>query len=538
MFPIPPAGRTPARSLPVRRLAFLVLAAALAGCASSRPDPVRAPVAQADTSGPARVGLAATMEIPENPYGDSAAVAIPSPEDVASGAVPLSAPAEAGTRAMGSYGAGAVDPSEVTVSRYYYQDEGTYYYEDVAADLDDYAQGADDEVYYGGYHADYYRYSDPAYYPSPYRFYRPYATYRPYVRFGWYPTWRYRRGWAGYYDPYYAGYGYYDPWAYDPWGYGSGFSISVGFGYGGYGYGGFGGYGYGSGYRDGFYDGYASGYYGPGYYGRPRTRGYDDYRRYEGYDDGRRGRVRGIGREPVAAQSSSDPARSPTSARQPARRGLAPARLPRAGSGGITRSTGRAPSAAPDRRSDAPSRIGRDPDLPRAHRAHQRPPLAPHRGPAGTPLGAGEPHGGSVAPPRGAPPRRATSCRAAPCRAAPCRPPTPREPSGPRTPSRVAPPRRPRVGRAGPRRRAASRVRPRRRAARAARRPAGAAAVRARPGAAEAGGADRCQVVRGPCLLWRGPRGRGASGWRRPPATRWTPGPRPPAGPQRQRAGR
>ena len=344
--------------------ALLVLGAALTGCASSRIQRADASARTASRPVPsdtARVGLAATMTIPDNPYGDSADVAIPAPEDIASGAVPLATPAE-----------GAVDPSQVTVSRYYYQDEGTYYYEDVADDLDDYAQGDDDDVYYGGYYASYYRYGDPAYYPSPYTYYRPYGTYRPYVRYGWYPTWRHRRAWVrsahyagwAYYDPYY-GWGYYDPYTYGP-----GVYVSIGWGWGGYG-------SYGAGYRDGFYDGayggyhggYASsGYYGPGYYGRPRHRGYDDWRD-AGRDDGRRGRVRGLPGTPVAVQSGSDPAR------QPARRGLAPARLPRGDDGGITRSTGRRlpPSVRPEtptrvpratRIGDDPSRTGRSTTMP------------------------------------------------------------------------------------------------------------------------------------------------------------------------------
>ncbi len=440
------AGRTPTARPPIRRLAFLALAAALAGCATSRPEPAppRAPVAQADTAGPARVGLAATMDIPENPYGDTAEVAVPTPEDIASGAVPLGNPEGAPeTRAMGSYGTGAggaLDPSDVTVSRYYYQDEGTYYYEDVAADLDDYAQGADDEVYYGGYSAGYYRYGDPAYFPSPYRYYRPYATYRPYVRFGWYPTWRHRRAWAhrAYYDPYYAGYGYYDPWAYDPW-YGPGVSVSIGWGYGGYGYG---GYGYGAGYRDGFYDGYASGYYGPGYYGRPRHRGYNDFR--DGYDDGRRSRIRSLARATPAVQSVPDPAR------QPARRGLAPARLPSAaGPGGITRSTGRTrvPSAVPERvgrRSAAPPRTGRSDAPPARVGRTEAPPSRAGRTDAPARRRAESPPARRAEPSRQAPSPRRES-RQAPPRRQESRPaPSPRRESRPAPPprreSRPAPP--------------------------------------------------------------------------------------------------
>ena len=403
------------RSPLLPRLSVLALAAALAGCASSRPDDgwrqsadrPAAPVAQADTSGPARVGLAATMDIPDNPYGDTAAVEVPAAADIASGAVPLGRPAEDG------YADGGVDPNAITVGRYYYDDEGTTYYEDVADDLADDGQGYDDDVYYGGYYADYYRYGDPAYYPSVYTYYRPYSTYRPYVHYGWYPTWRHRRHW---HRPYYAGYGYYDPyyagyvdpyygWGYyDPWSYGPGVHVSVGFGWGGYGYG-----SYGHGYRDGYYDGryYSSaGYYGPGYYGRPRHRRYyDDYRDGRGDDDGRRSRIQGLpgsNTSPIA-QSAPDPSR------QPARRGLAPARLPRpSAEPGITR---RIP------RSTSPDREGRSVDQP------VRTPRA---------VGVTTPPGRTGV----ATPTRATPTRPAPTRTSPTR-----EVAPPRRVTREAPPR-------------------------------------------------------------------------------------------------
>ena len=88
------------------------------------------------------------------------------------------------------------------------------------------------------------------------------------------------------------------------------------------------------------------------------TRYYDDYRNNRGGDDGRRSRVRGLpgtSTSPIA-QSSTDPSR------QPARRGLAPARLPRPSTDrGITRSTGRVTRTSPDRdvASDRPARIPR-----------------------------------------------------------------------------------------------------------------------------------------------------------------------------------
>ncbi|MGB3541531.1 MAG: hypothetical protein WBA11_01280, partial [Rubrivirga sp.] len=295
--------------LSFRPLAVLVLAAGLTGCAttfrSAEPEPSYqaapdAPAAQADPEGPARVGLAATMELPENPYGDTAVVDIPDPADIASGAVPF-----------GTVDTDSIDASDITVSRYYYEDENTLYYEDVAADLEDDGQGYDDDVYYGGYDAGYYRFSDPAFHPSPFTYYRPYRTYRPYVHFGWYDTWHLRHRWGrGYYAGGFYHDPFFDPWFYDPW-YGPGLNVS--FGWGGFGYG-FGGFGYGRGFRDGYWAGRHSGYYGPGYYGRPRHRQFYDGVR--GGDDGRRGRVQAIPGTRVA-QSSPDPAR------QPARRGLA-----------------------------------------------------------------------------------------------------------------------------------------------------------------------------------------------------------------------
>jgi len=400
------------RLLAPRPLAVVALAAVLAGCASSRPDGWTddARKAPADTTdSPARVGLAATMEIPENPYGDTAAVEVPAAEDIASGAVPLGV---------------VVDPDDITVGRYYYGDEGTTYYEDVADDLADDGQGWDDDVYYGGYDAAYYHYADPAFFPSPYRYYRPYATYRPYVTFGWYPTWHHRRYWA---RPYYAGYGtyydpYFDPYAYayyghgyyDPF-FGPGLYVSVGVGYG---------YGHGGHYA-------SAGYYGPGYYGRPRHRGY--YDGFRGDDDGTRSRVRGLpgSRTSPIAQSQPDPSR------QPARRGLAPARLPRPSTDrGITRSTGRrtAPDRAerPDRalpvrspdRADRPVRSGgRTTPTADPGRSTGRTGAAPTRRAAptrATPPSRTDPRQGATPrraePRRDTPPRRAEPRRDAPRR--------------------------------------------------------------------------------------------------------------------------
>ncbi|MEM0962493.1 MAG: hypothetical protein AAGK21_08175, partial [Bacteroidota bacterium] len=180
------------RTSSIRLAVVAALALGASGCATSfrsaAPDPPPTADAEpagaspAEAEGPARVGLAATMDIPDNPYGDTAEVAIPDPSAIEAGVVPFGELADASD----------IDASDITVSRYYYGDEGTLYYEDVAADLQDDGQGYDDEVYYGGYDASYYRYADPAFYPSPYRYYRPYRIYRPYAQFGWYRTWNRR----------------------------------------------------------------------------------------------------------------------------------------------------------------------------------------------------------------------------------------------------------------------------------------------------------------------------------------------------------
>ncbi|MEM6288626.1 MAG: hypothetical protein AAF845_15925, partial [Bacteroidota bacterium] len=322
------------RLSPALRLTAVFLAIGLAGCGTSRPEPVRAPapadrdevaVSEAADDDVSRVGLAATMELPPNPFGDTAAV------DLGDLSVIDGVDETLGAEASAS----GVDPNAVTVSRYYYDDESTYYYDDVEADLVDYGQGLDDEYYYGGYHANYYRYGDPAFFPSLYTYYRPYRVHRRFLSYGWFPTWRHRRAFNRarfavvvdpfFYDPFFYDPFFYDPFFYDPFRFRTGVFVSFGFGR-------FGGY------RQGFRDGFFTGFYGPGFYGRPRHRGYFGSFRSGGRafsaDDGDRGPVRGIPgtRSSPIAESATNPAR------QPARRGLAPARLPRVpADGGITR---------------------------------------------------------------------------------------------------------------------------------------------------------------------------------------------------------
>ena len=343
----------------------LALAAVLAGCYSSRPALVErergpAPVVP-DTAeaGPARVGLAATMDLPENPYGDTAAVALPEASDLPS--------LNTIDGQEDDYAEGGVDPADVSVTRYYYDDAGTYYYEDVEDDLRDGGLGVDDDYYYGGYYADYYRYADPSYFPSLYTYYRPYRVYNPYRQFGWYNTWNRRYGAFGY-SPYFA-YDFYSPYWYDPFFYGPGFHFAAGFGFGG----GFGFYdpffGYGPGFGYGYGPSFAyfptAGYYGPGFYGRPRSADYYSYRdvrERRGSDDGVRSPVRGA----PGTNTSPIVESTPNPARMPARRGLNPARIPRDPTPALTSAPERAGRAVLDP-VDVPGR--RDPAaVPRAPR--------------------------------------------------------------------------------------------------------------------------------------------------------------------------
>ena len=162
----------------------------LAGCASSRPEPDPPRTA-------ARVGLAATMQIPANPYGDSLA---------ADDAPPVAASVKKQTDPYGLQS--APSPDDVTVSRYYYDDQNTYYVDDQPqagssggydgsydSSYGDAAQTSVDDHYYGGYASDYYRYDDPAYYPSVYTYYRPYSTYRPSRTLPPCPSWRSITNW-------------------------------------------------------------------------------------------------------------------------------------------------------------------------------------------------------------------------------------------------------------------------------------------------------------------------------------------------------
>ncbi|MDT0631550.1 hypothetical protein RQM47_02295 [Rubrivirga sp. S365] len=390
MSQIPLLGRS------LRPALALALVTALAGCYSARPALVErdrgpAPVVP-DTAeaGPARVGLAATMDVPQNPYGDTAAVALPDAGELPSlNAIDGRADGSDDAYAEG----GAVDPSAVSVTRYYYDDAGTYYYDDVEADLADGGLGVDDDFYYGGYYADYYRYGDPSYYPSLYTYYRPYRVYNPYRRFGWYNTWGRRYGAFGHspyyaYDPFFSYGGVYDPFFYDPFFYGPGVHVSVGFGFGGFGYG---GYGYG---HNPYFAG--AGYYGPGYYGRPRHHNYYTYRERRGADDGVRSPVRGMPGTPSSpiVESTPNPARVP--ARMPVRRGLNPARISGDPAPNATRAPVRAGRGGADPVADAPGR--RTP--PRATA-----PRTPRRGEPGTT--------GRVLPGRAAP-TRATPARTAP----------------------------------------------------------------------------------------------------------------------------
>ena len=416
-----------ARSLPLRLALGAVLVAAASGCSSSREAAAPEPEVPATAVQP-RVGLAATFEVPENPYAETPDEAEPVPFAASATPAPQLAPADTVE----------IDPNSIVVSRYDYgsSEAETEPYTDYEEAVEDY------EDYYGeypGYAADYYRYADPTLYPSVYTYYSPYRTQRTYRRHGWC-----RSGYYGsvYYNPYRVG--YYDPYigmyCYPYGRYRSGLYVSVGWGWGGYGHGydpyyydsyyspyyshGYGyGYGYGSGYgyRSGYRHGYSDGYYAGSY--RPYR--YDGRTRYRGgnYDDGERGRMRpGVltrGGADLAGRSAPDPSR--TGRRSTERRGLAPPLADRR------------PTRAPYS----------DPEVPLAD--------GPTRRPAGVP---------TVSTPTTAPPRTAT--RSAEPRAPRISTPT-RQSTPPRTATPMADPAAPRTS--PPTRRAEPRRQPERRAA-------------------------------------------------------------------------
>ena len=283
-------------------LSALALAALLAGCSASQrtaetPDASARPAdeAQASTTAAAvrpRIGVM-TAAAPEadtlgQPFGSAEAIAEAEPLD----ALPWASGDE------------AYDPGldTITVSRYYYDDDGTYYVDENGTSVyDEDAYGDDYSAYedgYSSYAADYYYYDDPYHYASPYAYYSPYTTYSPYYSYGWCHSRYY--GYRGYYgrnrcyQPAYAYAGWYspywyDPFFFDPYYYGPGLYVSFNWGHR-----------Y-NGYRDGYWDGYHDGSYLDG-----RRWRYDDRRDWDrrGDDDGERGSVggdAGIAQAPVGA---------------------------------------------------------------------------------------------------------------------------------------------------------------------------------------------------------------------------------------------
>ena len=274
-----------------RPVPALLLAAALAGCSAgqktARSSDVE--VRPADASQPTqttarssvspRIGVMAAMDV----EADSLADVVGTDEEAIAEAEPLERLPWADDTTDA-----ALD--DITVSRYYYDDDGTYYYDEEGTSVYD-GDGHGGGGEYSSYAADYYRYDDPYYYASPYVYYRPYTSYSPYYSYGWCRS-RYYGHWGGYgrsrcYRPYgyagwYGGYGY-DPYYYDPYFYGGGLHVSFGWGFGFYdNY----GYGYHNGYRNGYWDGYHDGGYR---YQRPWRYQHHDDRRRRGYDDGERG---------------------------------------------------------------------------------------------------------------------------------------------------------------------------------------------------------------------------------------------------------
>ena len=239
-----------------------VLVAAASGCSSSRK--AAAPEAEVPASAvEPRVGLAATFEVPENPYADSS--------EAMAAAVPFTSASDEGLSQSAwttASDTNEIDPNAIVVSRYDYgQSEAgqTETYTDYEEALEEY------EDYYGaypGYASETYRYADPALYPSVYSYYNPYRTHRTYRRHGWcragyYASVHYNPYRIGYYDPYVGMYCYT---------YRRGLYVSVGVGWGGY--------------DPYYYDPYYSPYYHNPFYVPYVTYGYS--RGYRGYSRGYR----------------------------------------------------------------------------------------------------------------------------------------------------------------------------------------------------------------------------------------------------------
>ncbi|MEO0559255.1 MAG: hypothetical protein AAF170_13845, partial [Bacteroidota bacterium] len=151
----------PVRSV-VRHLALIaVLVAVVSGCSSSRNAVEPEPTVDASAVEP-RIGLAATFEVPENPYADSS--------EVTDEAVPFTAAADEGvSQSAWTMAADTteIDPNAIVVSRYDYgQGEVTT----TEASYTDYDEAIDAyEEYYGeypGYASETYSYADPTLYPS------------------------------------------------------------------------------------------------------------------------------------------------------------------------------------------------------------------------------------------------------------------------------------------------------------------------------------------------------------------------------------
>src|SRR5690606_17571037 len=212
--PQPPLPMNPHRAHPrLLTLAAALALAPLAGCYTQ----LGAPSSQSHAATPAPQPAAAPAEVQprigvaNDPYLD------PYAEDAsAEGEAAYAEQEEPGV----GWGVAAPesarrysDPDAVSVSRYYYGDERTYYYDegDYGGGYSDY-DPYDDGYYYGGYSADYYHYA-PTYYSPVYVYYRPYYYHRPYYRYAWYRPHYYRP----YYTPFYDVAYFYDPFYYGSW---------------------------------------------------------------------------------------------------------------------------------------------------------------------------------------------------------------------------------------------------------------------------------------------------------------------------------